>query len=159
MALRDLVPWSKQRRVSTVHRDEPTPFSATDRFFDSFFSGWGGSLMERGMEAFSPRIDVAENDREVVVTAEIPGMEEKDFDISLTAETLSIHGEKKSEHEEKKGDYYRMERSYGSFHRTIPLPCEVDADKVEAKYGKGVLRITLPKLPEEKQHRKRIEVR
>jgi HSP20 family protein len=127
------------------------------RFFDRFLENPWGAFQERDW-AMTPRVDIVENDKEVVVTAEVPGMDEKDFDISLTADTLTLHGEKKAEREEKKGNWYRVERSYGSFHRTVPLPCQVDSDKVEARYSKGVLTITLPKLPEEKQHRKRIEV-
>jgi HSP20 family protein len=120
-----------------------------NRLFDDFFGGFSLSPwapLERGVpQVFTPRVDVSETDTEIKVSAELPGMEEKDIDVSLTRDTLTIKGEKKEESEEKGKDYYRMERSYGSFTRSIPLPVEVNTDKVEATFKKGVLDITLPK--------------
>jgi HSP20 family protein len=120
-----------------------------NRLFDNFFGGFSLSPwtpLERGVtQAFTPRVDLSETNKEIRVSAELPGMEEKDIDVSLTRDTLTIEGEKKEEKEEKDKDYYRMERSYGSFTRSIPLPVEVDTDKVQATFKKGVLEITLPK--------------
>ncbi|GIK40693.1 MAG: hypothetical protein BroJett011_45260 [Chloroflexota bacterium] len=95
---------------------------------------------------FSPRVDVTENEKEVRITAELPGLEEKDIDVSLSNDVLTISGEKKAEREDKGDNYYRMERSYGSFHRSIPLPTEVDTDHCDATFKNGVLQITLPKV-------------
>jgi len=102
-------------------------------------------------------VDVAETADKVVLKAEVPGMEPKDIDITLSGEILTIKGEKKSEREEKKGNYHLVERSYGSFSRSLRLPAAVDADKIEAKYDKGVLTVTCPKKEEVKP--KAIEIK
>jgi HSP20 family protein len=92
------------------------------------------------------------------VSAELPGMDDEDIEVSLSRDVLTISGEKKQEKEEKGRDYYRAERSYGSFRRSIPLPAEVNADKVDAVFSKGVLTITLPKTAKA-EGRKRIIVK
>jgi HSP20 family protein len=106
-----------------------------------------------------PTIDVADTDNEVVVTAELPGLEPKDFKVELEGDHLILHGEKRASHEEKDRTHYYSESTYGSFHRAIPLPCEIKADKVEAQHKDGVLRIHLPKTEEAKARRVRIEVK
>jgi HSP20 family protein len=120
-----------------------------NRLFDNFFGGLSLSpwapLERGGAESFTPHIDVSETDKEIKVSAELPGMDENDVDVSLTKDTLTIRGEKKEEKEDKGKDYYRMERSYGSFSRNIPLPLEVNTDRVEATFKKGILCVTLPK--------------
>ena len=95
--------------------------------------------------AFQPKVNVSESEKEVVVSAELPGMDGKDIDVYLRKNELTIQGEKKEKTEEKEESYYRMERSYGSFKRTLPLPCEVEDDKIDAQFKNGVLTITLPK--------------
>jgi HSP20 family protein len=97
---------------------------------------------ERG---WMPAVDVFEKQDKFVVKAELPGMKEEDIDVSVIGDTLSIKGEKKTEKEVKEEDYYRSERSYGSFYRSIPLPSNVDADKIEASFEDGVLEVALPK--------------
>lgn len=135
-----------------------------DRMFDSFFNralgnwgtqpGWGNTL-----STFTPAINVAESDRDYKVTVELPGMDEQDIELSLHRDHLTIKGEKKQEHEEKGNGFHRVERSYGSFQRMIPLPQEVDAEQVTANFQKGVLTITLPKLPEMQSGAKRIAIK
>lgn len=135
-----------------------------DRMFDSFFNralgnwgtqpGWGNTL-----SSFTPAINVAESDRDYKVTAELPGMDEQDIELSLHRDHLTIKGEKKQEHEEKGNGFHRVERSYGSFQRMIPLPQEVNAEQVTANFQKGVLTITLPKLPEVQSGAKRIAIK
>ncbi len=98
-----------------------------------------------GME-WSPDIDIAETDNDIIVKAEIPGVDPKDIDISIMGDTLTIKGKKQKEKEEAGETYYRVERSSGSFTRTIDLPSKVMTDKVEAKEHLGVLEITLPKM-------------
>jgi HSP20 family protein len=95
-------------------------------------------------------VDVAEMEDEIKVSAELPGLDNEDIDVSLSDDVLTISGEKKEEKEEKGKNYYRSERSYGAFRRDIPLPSQVDADKVDAVFQKGVLTITLPKTAEAK---------
>jgi HSP20 family protein len=103
-------------------------------------------------------VDVTETDKEVKVCAEIPGVDAKDIDVSVEDGTLTIKGEKKYEQEEKGKGQYRMERSYGSFERAIPLPTEVDESKAKAEFKKGVLRLTLPKRRGAQPRRKKIPV-
>jgi HSP20 family protein len=97
-----------------------------------------------------PAVDVLEKDDKFVVKAELPGMKEEDISVSVVGDTLTIKGEKKTETEVKEEDYYRCERAYGSFYRSIPLPSTVDAGKIEASYQDGVLEVTLPKAAEVK---------
>ncbi|RME79424.1 MAG: Hsp20/alpha crystallin family protein [Chloroflexi bacterium] len=160
MALKSLVPW-KSKNVP-VRRIED-PFLAfrreMDRLFDEFFSGFGLTPFESQWGGFQPRVDVAETDKEIKVSAELPGLDENDIEVTLTDDVLTISGEKKEEKEDKGRNYYRMERSYGSFSRSIPLPCQVEQDKVEATFKKGVLTITLPKTAEAQKERKKIAIK
>jgi HSP20 family protein len=131
-----------------------------DRLFDDFFRDPFGLMPFRHVEVeFLPRVDVVETDKEVKVTAEIPGMEEKDVEVSLDKDILTISGEKTSERNEKDGQYHRMERTYGSFRREIQLPSEVDAEKVDAVFSKGVLIVSLPKPAESVSRVKKISVK
>lgn len=167
MAIKDMVPW-KRNDKNVLARREEDPFYAfrreMERTFDDFFGGgFGLTPYNRGgfMESFgsfTPQVDVTENDKEVRITAELPGLEEKDIDVSLSNDVLTISGEKKAEKEDKGDNYYRMERSYGSFQRSIPLPSEVDTDKCDAIFKNGVLQITLPKIPS-KESAKKIAVK
>ena len=134
---------------------ESDPFLAIqrrmNRLFDDFMAPLPGLLPYEEIGAsFTPRVDVEENEKEVRVTAELPGMDAKDIDISIHRDVLTLRGEKSSEHEEKKGQYHRIERSYGSFERQIPLGVAVDAEKAAAEYKNGVLTVTLPKKAEAK---------
>jgi HSP20 family protein len=115
-----------------------------DRRFDDLLGRplWRLPVDERG---WMPAVDVFEKEDRFVVKAELPGMKEDDIDVSVVGDTLSIKGEKKTEAEIKDEDYYRCERSYGSFYRSIPIPSNVDANKIEASFEDGVLEVTLPK--------------
>jgi len=154
-----IVPRRSEER-SLAHRSAD-PFSylrnQINRVFDDF---WGESwLAPREMAAgFWPQVDVTETDKEIKVSAEIPGVEPKDIDVSVESGMLTIKGEKKYEREEKEKGQYRMERSYGSFERAIELPAEVDESKAKAEFKKGVLRLTLPKRPGAPSRRKKIPV-
>jgi len=103
-------------------------------------------------------VDVAEMKNEVVVNMEAPGMDPKEFDISLSEGTLTIRGEKKQEREEKEEDYRLIERRYGTFSRSIPLSQEVESDKIKASYKNGVLTIVLPKSKEAKKKEIKVKV-
>jgi len=115
-----------------------------ERRLDDLFGRplWRLPVEEKG---WIPALDVFEKEDKFVVKAELPGMKEDDIDVSLVGDTLSIRGEKKTETEVKEENYYRCERSYGTFYRSIPLPSNVDADKIEASFEDGVLEVTLPK--------------
>jgi HSP20 family protein len=163
MALRELIPWKKKELA--VRRGEENPFYTLQRemnqVLDQFTHGMGlGELAEGGewRSGYFPSVNVSETDNEIHITAELPGLDEKDLDVSMSGSNLIIRGEKKSEEEEKGEHYYRKESSFGSFHRTIPLPTNVIEDRIEATYKKGVLKISLPKSPEAQKARKKISV-
>lgn len=163
MDIRSLIPFGKKN--IEVRKEEDNPFALMqremNRVFDSFSRNWGLGSFPELTGSFMPRLDVTENARAFTVTAELPGMSEKEIDLSISGDTLTIRGEKKEEKEEKDKDknYYYSERSYGAFLRTIPLPRQVEADKVSASFKKGVLTITLPKTAAAMESTKRIDVR
>ena len=166
MALGDLVPWKRRQRDLETRRDYGNPLGALTqemhRLFDDFRSRFdiepfGFSRGEIG--AFMPSVDVTEDDKEVRITSEVPGIDEKDIDITLSKDSVTIKGEKKQEAEDKGKDCHRIERSYGSFQRTVPLPAEIDQDKVQAEFKKGILKITLPKTAAAQMVHKKIEVK
>jgi HSP20 family protein len=140
-----------------------------DRLFDDFGSGFrspfGRSLF--GTAPFRqemtwptmPAVDVVETEKAYEVTADLPGMDEKNIEVKVADGVLTIKGEKLHEKEEKKKDYYLQERSFGSYQRSFELPEGVDTDKIEASFKKGVLTVTLPKKPEAQKQTKKIEVR
>jgi len=130
--------------------------------FDDFFRGFpltSPCALDDRFGAFNPSIDVKEGDKEIVVKAELPGLEEKDIEILLADDALTIKGEKKEEKEDQGKNYYHMERTYGSFHRVIPLPVEVDTKKVEATFKNGVLNVVLPKTEKAKAAGKKISIK
>ena len=133
-----------------------------NRLFDSFFTGFPtisrkGPLS--GTESFRPDIDIVDKEQEILVSAELPGLESGDVDITLHDNSLVIQGEKRveEEHDDKDRGHY-VERSYGSFRRVIPLHAEVDEDGVKASFKKGVLKIRLPKTVEAKERSRKISV-
>jgi HSP20 family protein len=119
-----------------------------NRLFDDFF----GRPVTRPEweEAWSPSVDVSETKDNVIINAEIPGMNKEDVKVSVQDNVLTLSGERKQEKEEKNANYHRIERSYGSFSRSFTLPTSVQADKVKATYKDGILKITLPKTEEVK---------
>ena len=128
-----------------------------DRLWDSFFEG---GLRKRGEEGgeWLPSLDISETKNELVVKAEVPGMDAKDIDISLSDGVLTIKGEKRQEKEEKEADYHLVERSYGSFVRSVRLPREIQGDKISASYKDGILKVALPKSEEAKKKEIKIKV-
>jgi HSP20 family protein len=147
MNIKDLMQFGK--KSVPVKREETNPFSALrsdiDSLFDNFFSGFNTEFFGSGFGVFMPKADIREGEKDIRISVELPGMDEKDVEVSLTKDLLTIRGNKKEEQEYKGKDYYRLERSYGSFSRAIPLPVAVESDKIEAYFQKGVLSITLPK--------------
>ena len=107
----------------------------------------------------SPSVDVVEKDKAYEITAELPGMDEKNIEVKLANGSLTIKGEKKEEKEEKEKDYYLSERRYGAFERRFGVPEGVDADKISAAFKNGVLTVTLPKTAEAQKPEKKIEVK
>jgi HSP20 family protein len=158
----NLVPWARSRSVAS--REPEDIFSELQRDVNSIFDNmWRGFSVPAagngGTTRLHPTTDIAETDKEYEVTVELPGIDEKDVEVTLANGVLSIKGEKKFEREEKKKDYYVSERSFGSFHRSIRVPDDVDADKVSASFNQGVLTLKLPKQPEAQPATKKIEVK
>jgi HSP20 family protein len=166
MAIRDLIPFSRGREM-TVHRgEELNPFLALhremNRLFDDVFRGF--DLAPFGSDRFFdrfdrtagwPNIEVSDTDKELKLTAELPGLEEKDVQVELANGVLAIKGEKHTETEDK--DRLFSERYYGRFERRIPVE-DVDEDKVSAAFKNGVLTVTMPKLPRTQSKVKRIAI-
>lgn len=166
MPIRDLIPSIWKSGDSSSKRDEDHPVYSLQKemntLFDDFFKGFDLMPFEREPQrfgTFSPSVDVKDSGKDVTIKAELPGMDEKDIEVSLTDGAVTIRGEKKEEKEDKGKNYYRMERSYGSFSRTIPLPAGIDSQKADAIFKKGVLTITVPKTEEAKAKVKNIKVK
>jgi HSP20 family protein len=122
------------------------------RFFDRFFDDFGLPELSEDKQ-WLPTIDVSETDDHVIVRAEVPGMDKKDINITMSDGLLTIQGEKKQEKEEKKENYRFVERHYGSFSRSLRIPNGVDADKIDASYKDGVLKVAVPKSEPEKSRK------
>ena len=149
------IPW--RRGLAVPVRRGGDPFVA---LFDDFFRGFdlaplGLGAAEGGVR---PQIDLVETEDAFRVEAELPGVAKDDLELTLGEDGLVIRGEKRSERETDEGGWHRRERSYGSFHRVLPLPGEVEADRIEASFENGVLKVTLPKAPAAEKQR-RIEVK
>ena len=129
------------------------------RQFDRLFDDFAVPALRFGHGALMPEMDYAESDKEIVVTAELAGVDGKDVEISLTDGALTIRGEKKSERDEEKADYRLSERSYGSFERTMRLPDGIDVDKAKADFQNGVLKVTLPKNEAIRARSRKIEIK
>lgn len=165
MTIKDIVPRLGKSRMPVRRKDDESLFSfqrEVNRLFDEFFGGFGlapaWDTRETMPTAFTPRVDIAETDKEIRVVAELPGLDEKDVVVEIDDETLTIRGERKEEHEEKGRNWIRTERSYGAFHRVIPLPGAVQEGQAKARFKKGVLTVTLPRKEGETSHRKAIAV-
>ncbi len=145
MTLKSLIPVGSERGVT---RATSNPFSALqqeiDRLFEGFSRGFTGFAGFPSRELM-PSMDLSETDKEIEITAELPGLEEKDIQLNVSDNVLTIRGEKKNEREETKKDYHLIERSYGSFTRSVQLPDGVNADNIKAVMSKGVLKVTVPK--------------
>jgi HSP20 family protein len=165
MNLGSLSPWRDRTQVDAHPGTYSDPFAnfrrEVDRMFDDFFKGAGHGLQSwnAGWQAMAPRIDISDSDKELVVTAEIPGLDEKDLEVTLAGDLLTIKGEKKTENEDRNGNAYYVERRFGSFARSVRLPFEAGDQQVEANYDRGILTVRVPKPPEAQRQVRRIEVK
>ncbi|HUJ45798.1 MAG TPA: Hsp20/alpha crystallin family protein [Rhizomicrobium sp.] len=141
-----------------------------DRLFDDFDGGIWRSPFRRSLFELPfhsrdvtwstmPAVDFADNEKAYEVTAELPGIDEKNVEVKVSNGVLTIKGEKQEEKEEKKKDYYLKERNFGSFERAFQVPDGVDTDKIEANFKKGILTVTLPKKPEAQKAAKKIDIK
>jgi HSP20 family protein len=148
--------------MTVLTRFEPfrTPSNIQDRINRMFREFYSPEGQDESLTAtsFAPAVDVYEDEHNVTLKVEVPGIDEKDIDIRLENNTLTVHGERKIEKEEKEENYRRVERQYGSFTRTFTLPPTVDSEHVSANYDKGVLSITLPKKAEAKPKQIKVNV-
>jgi HSP20 family protein len=152
MNMRDLIPWGRNAQTTpSPYREEGDPFMTLhremNRLFDDVFRGFDiapfGSFGGMGRMAGWPSVEVIETDKDVRVSAELPGLDEKDVEVLMSDNVLTIRGEKRSEVEDK--DRAFSERTYGRFERRIPLGWDVEEDKVNASFQNGVLTVTMPK--------------
>lgn len=166
MAIRDLIPWGRENNQApslfrsgdrdpflTLHREMNRLFDEAFRGFDTGLPSLGGFTAAR---ASWPSVEISDSEKEICVTAEIPGMDEKDVELLLDDGVLTLRGEKREETEDK--DRQFSERFYGRFERRIPLGYEVDEDKVNAAFRNGVLTVTLPKTEHAQAKAKRIAI-
>lgn len=147
MSIRQLIPWARDGRTVPVVRSNPHAqvsrdpfadfFAETDRLFEQAFAPHPSAAW--------PRVDLVDTGETLQLTAELPGVDEGNVDVALDGARLTLKGEKRAESRGEKDGWYRAERSYGAFERTLELPCEIDEAKVAARLANGVLTVTLPK--------------
>src|ERR1700685_4498670 len=142
--------WNPNREFSTIQ-------DRMNKVFSDFY-GTEGREETLSNTAFAPPVDVYEDEHNVTLKIEVPGIDEKDIDVRIENNTLTVHGERKFEKEEKEENFRRVERQYGSFTRSFTLPTTVDAEKVSANYDKGILKISLAKKAEAKPKQIKINV-
>jgi HSP20 family protein len=166
MKVKDLIPWSAGKRELAVRRENASPVQALqfdiNRAFDDFWRTFELAVPGGSNKGFAgsavPSIDVRETDKEIEVVAELPGMDEKDVEVSVADGALTIRGVKDTKRETQEKGYVLRERSYGRFERIVPLPEGLKADAAKAEFKKGVLTVTIPKTDEARSAVKRIRV-
>lgn len=160
-----ILPINRRSDRLATRRENESPMLAIqnemNRMFDQFFTDPFQMIPARlNLQAdFFPRLDISESEKEFTINAELPGMDEKDIQISLEKDSLILSGEKKSESEEKEKTFHRIERSYGSFQRVIPFDTELDEDNASATFKNGVLTITLPKAADALKKSRKIDIK
>jgi HSP20 family protein len=159
-----------KKKSKELAKVEPTkaisPIEEMERWFEDVFRkpfsllrpSWFPRVRFPEIEEITPTIDVFEEGDNVVVKAELPGMGKEDIDVKVTDDIITISGEKKKEEKVEKKNYYRMERSYGSFTRSLRLPTEVQTEKAVAKFKEGVLEVRIPKTEEAKKKEKKVSI-
>lgn len=152
MAVYSISPWRKRSGGVSAEDSDIHPLRSlqqeVDGIFDNFFRGFNLSAVPQGFsspELLAPKMNIAETDKEYQLSLELPGVEEKNIDVSLSGDVLTIKAEKKSDIEEKDTNYHRVERSYGTYQRALTLPQETDRDKIKADFKNGVLLVSIPK--------------
>lgn len=182
MELKELAPWnwfrreheSEGRPLPVVRRPGASMYPATlaqfrnefDQLFENFLQGFplapaAFPSLPRAMGDdgwMKPSVDIAATEKAYAITADLPGVDEKNIDVEISGDTLIIRGQKEHKKEEKNKDYYCVERSYGSFQRQLSLPEDADPEHIEAAYKNGVLSLTVPRRPGKTESAKRIEV-
>ena len=150
------------KNLPVKRKENVNPFLSLQQEMNSIFNRFSENILSPFREdAWStfPKVNIKESKNKVEVSAELPGLDKKDIEINIKDNVLTLRGEKRLENETKEENYYRMERSYGAFNRTISLPSEVQTDKTDAKFKNGILTISVPKKPESEQKLKKIEIK
>ena len=177
MTLKEMVPWrwgglrrwdDEDRPFESFFREMDSLHKEMDRLFEDFWKGggrhsmtapWQSTMAQWSHGEVMPRVDETEDEKAFHIEVELPGMDKDDVDITLANGLLTIRGEKKREEEEKGKDFYRKERSFGAFRRSLPIPADVDESKIDASFKKGVLHIELPKSEEARKKITHIDVK
>jgi HSP20 family protein len=139
-----LVRWDSSREVDSLQ-------SEVNRLFDTFFGGQPAN--NSGLRRWVPAMDLVETDDHLVLKADLPGLDKDDVNIEVKDGTLTVSGERKTEHEERTDGFYRVERAFGTFSRSMSLPQRIDAERISASFDRGVLEVRIPKPEERKPHR------
>jgi HSP20 family protein len=139
-----LVRWDPSREVDSLQ-------SEVNRLFDTFFGG--APANGRGLRRWVPPMDLVETEDHLILRADLPGLDSEDVNIEVKDSVLTVSGERRTEHEEKTDGFYRVERAFGTFSRSMSLPSRIDADRITASFEKGVLEVRIPKPEERKPHR------
>lgn len=164
MSIKDLITRKDRDVAAQTRRDDPFAefHREMNRLFDDFFTdfsvapSWSTGLVSAG--TFNPGVNVSETEKDIIIQAELPGLDKKEVNVELQDNAVVISGEKKEEREEKNKKWHRVEHSYGSFQRVIPLPANVDAGAAKAEFKKGLLTISLPKIEKESVKKNTIEI-
>lgn len=159
MVLPSVLPFGRKRELSPAAGDPFTSFrQEMDWLFDEAFRNFGFGSSLNGDEIWSPAIDMRETDKGLEVSADLPGVNEKDVEVTFADGALTIRGERKADREERGDGWHLMEHRHGTFMRTIALPADLDTDKAHAEFKNGVLRVSLPFSPEAERKVRRIKV-
>jgi HSP20 family protein len=162
-----ITPTQRESRLSRGRPEWAGPFSALQRLTDEmdrlmedvgFGRRWFGQPSGPGVELWSPQIDVFQRNNELVIKADLPGLTKDDVKVDVTEDTITLRGERRTEREEERQGVYRSERSYGSFHRVVPLPEGAITEQAKATFHDGVLEITMPAPPEQVSRGRRLEI-
>ena len=157
--MRSLIPWKWGGSQSSPDNAMIEFKKEVDDLFSKFFGSEGWLPTSYFSRGFNPALDISETDEDIVVKVELPGVDPKGIEVNLAGTTLTVKGEKKEEREENTESMHRIERSYGSFLRSITLPCEVNEEKTEATFKDGVLNLKLPKNEPSKKNSIKIDVK
>jgi HSP20 family protein len=139
----ELIRWNPQKELFGLH-------NRFNRMFDEFFSPTVRNDVTMSARGWNPVVDIYENEENIVITAELPGVDKKDMTVDVKGRVLTLKGERSTDNEVKEDNYYRQERCYGKFERCFTLPVEIAPEKIKADYKDGVLKIDIPKTKESK---------
>ena len=165
MTFKNLIPLHWDRYDTYGNNNYDKTFFSFDKSMEGFLNPVNTDSLDNSIFDFRPvkqnkfpKVDITETDMNFLITAELPGLDEKNVDLTLEDGTLTIKGEKKKETEDTQGEFYSRERSYGKFQRSFEVPTIIDQNKIDASFVKGVLKVTMPKTPEAKKEVKKIPI-